>query len=367
MSQKRRHQKQAAPSQPDNGLQPEVIEAAPPPPPPPPKPLPTRPAEAERIGDILRRVRQQRGESLDDIASYICIRPTFLVALENSRYEELPADAYVIGFLRTYANHLGLDGKGAIDLYRREMAGRRRKPQLNMPQPVSEGQAPTAAILVGVTLAALLIYALWYALASSDRATVSRPPSLPASLTTTATPPTLAAVATPPAPAVVTTTPVLSATATLVTATATSLPTVPAPTSTPVATAGIALNATATAASLAATATPANAATATSATKGQTYGDTATRQRVALRVVKESWVLIADRYGNTVFDKILKPGDVYNVPNGKGLTLTTGNGGGIIMSVDGVDMPRLADDNRVVRNIALDPDQAKAKAVTPAD
>jgi hypothetical protein len=55
----------------------------------------------ERIGDSLRAARLNRREDLYPIAEYLRIKPAFLVALENSQYDAFPADAYVIGFLRT--------------------------------------------------------------------------------------------------------------------------------------------------------------------------------------------------------------------------------------------------------------------------
>ena len=58
-------------------------------------------AKAERIGDTLRKARTDKNDDLYLIAEYLCIKPAFLIALENSRYDEFPADAYVIGFLRT--------------------------------------------------------------------------------------------------------------------------------------------------------------------------------------------------------------------------------------------------------------------------
>lgn len=329
-----------------DGIMPQDIPYAPPVSAPAPQPAAaTQPRqttlELERIGDILRRVRERQGESIDSIAATLCIRPNFLVALENSHYEELPADAYVIGFLRSYANHLGLDGKGAIDQYRREMAGRRRKPQLSLPQPITEGRAPTAVILIGGTLAALLVYALWYALATSDRAAVTTPPPLPTvtsdSATTTDTAVSTPAITTPaPTPAAPASAPA-SAPATV--APTTSPPVVTPPPSPPAPTVAV-----------------------PSLPKGQVYGDQSTSSRVTIRCEKESWILIADKNGATIFDHILKPGDVYGVPNAKGLTLTTGNGGGIIMTLDGAALPRFSPDTRVLRNVSLDPEQLRATA-----
>ncbi|NTU77075.1 MAG: helix-turn-helix domain-containing protein [Alphaproteobacteria bacterium] len=317
---------------------------------------PAPPPEMERLGSILRRVREQRGEELGDISDYLRIRPSYLFALENSRYEELPADAYVIGFLRSYANYLGLDGRGAIDQYRREMSGRRKKPLLSMPQPLSEGRAPTVAILIVALVAVLLIYALWYGLASSDRASVTAATPLPqpeSSLTSSAGTDPLASSA--------------------------PLSAAPEAAATPPATAASSVeNASSTPAAASTTETSAPAETKTPETtptetkqktdppkpaeaKGQTYGEKTAQSRVVVRCEKESWVLIADKQGNTVFDKILKPGDVYNVPVSKGLTLTTGNGGGLVLSLDGTELPKIADESRVARAVSLDPDALKTR------
>ena len=133
----------------------------------------------ERIGDVLRQARLDKNDDLYLIADYLRIKPAFLIALENSQYDEFPADAYVIGFLRTYANFLGVDGKDAVDRYRYEMAGRRKKPVLSMPTPVSGGRTPSAVIMVGATIAVLLIYAVWYSISSANRTEVNVQPPLP--------------------------------------------------------------------------------------------------------------------------------------------------------------------------------------------
>ncbi|MGE3623982.1 MAG: helix-turn-helix domain-containing protein [Bdellovibrionales bacterium] len=134
----------------------------------------------ERVGDILRRRRQQRGDELQPIADYLCIRKSFLVALENSDYDALPADAYVVGFLRSYAAYLGFDGTEAVNRYRGEMSGRRRKPALVLPTPIAEGRTPSALVMIGAAIVAVAIYVIWYSFSTSDRALVTAPPSLSA-------------------------------------------------------------------------------------------------------------------------------------------------------------------------------------------
>ena len=63
----------------------------------------------ESIGKNLRQSREQRGLNIDQIARETNISRHYLVALEEDRYEAFPAEPYVIGFLRNYSDHLGLD------------------------------------------------------------------------------------------------------------------------------------------------------------------------------------------------------------------------------------------------------------------
>ncbi len=324
----------------------------------------------ERIGAVLRRMREQRGDDLNYIAEYLCIRPNFLVALENSHYDKLPADAYVIGFLRSYANYLGLDGKEAIDRYRNEMAGRRRKPSLVLPTPITEGRTPSAIIMIGAAIAAILIYALWYGLSSGDRTVVSTPPALPSTtvpesnntLAPTAQP--VASVEQPAAPVATNpepVTPASSVPSSMLSTNAVAL----AP---PPSDSGIMLSGKAPAMGMApaASSTPAVAPAKSDAPKadqqpvptaptGQVFGNTVKDSHVTIRALQSSWVLVTDSRGQTVFDHVMKAGDTYKVPSTPGLSLTTGNGSGIMLSLDGSDLPKLATGaSHVMRNVPLD-------------
>src|SRR3954451_9091788 len=67
------------------------------------------------IGGSLREARLKRGLTPADVQKAIRIRDRYLQALEEERWELLPGDAYVKGFLRTYADYLGLDGTLYVD------------------------------------------------------------------------------------------------------------------------------------------------------------------------------------------------------------------------------------------------------------
>src|SRR6058998_2175159 len=69
------------------------------------------------IGGSLREARLKRNLTPADVQKAIRIRDRYLQALEEERWELLPGDAYVKGFLRTYADYLGLDGQLYVEEY----------------------------------------------------------------------------------------------------------------------------------------------------------------------------------------------------------------------------------------------------------
>ncbi len=72
------------------------------------------------IGERLRNAREARGWSLPDVSELTRIRATFLQALEEEQFDRLPGRTYLKGFLRTYANTLGLDPDELFDAYHLE-------------------------------------------------------------------------------------------------------------------------------------------------------------------------------------------------------------------------------------------------------
>ncbi|MBQ8250394.1 MAG: helix-turn-helix domain-containing protein [Alphaproteobacteria bacterium] len=61
------------------------------------------------LGDVLKNTREEKGLELSEIAQTLCIRESFLQALEEGDYASFPALVYGAGFLRSYASYLGLD------------------------------------------------------------------------------------------------------------------------------------------------------------------------------------------------------------------------------------------------------------------
>ncbi len=77
--------------------------------------------EAEFTGELLRRVRESQGVDIGDISAKTKIAPAHLVALECERYDELPAEVYVRGFVQQLARQLNLDPAQVVKTYVRRM------------------------------------------------------------------------------------------------------------------------------------------------------------------------------------------------------------------------------------------------------
>ncbi|MGE5476818.1 MAG: helix-turn-helix domain-containing protein, partial [Bacteroidales bacterium] len=132
------------------------------------------------VGQTLRTARELTGKSIDEVAEHLRIRQPFLQALEDGRHKDLPGGTYAIGFLRTYAEFLDLDGEEMVRRFRAEAAGElNSRSELVFPSPVSEGRIPGGAVLfLGLVLAGIA-YGGWYFLSSPRSDVAEMVPPLP--------------------------------------------------------------------------------------------------------------------------------------------------------------------------------------------
>jgi hypothetical protein len=72
---------------------------------------------ADGLGEFLRRERELRRISLDDVAERTKISRRYLEAIEEERYDRLPGEAFVRGFIRSYAQSVGLDPEDTLLIY----------------------------------------------------------------------------------------------------------------------------------------------------------------------------------------------------------------------------------------------------------
>ena len=363
------------------------------------------------VAALLRRRREELGRDVATVARQLRIRAVYITAIEDGRLQDLPGTAYAVGFVRAYADYLGLDGNSIVGDYRDELARRSRQNQLIWPvDQVEHKHFPGGIVLVVSLLVAVALYGGWYVASmpggtgidlidqvpefmkkqtsggtpedgeaapeaapeatSGQSGAVTEPAqdstggTTPASAqaaqsSTPATAPTVlpapAAAVSEPASPPVAAEPALAPTAIAPAAVATPEPPVTeeeasasdvTPEPVPLDPAGS--NQTATTAPLANEAViaepPAEAAPV--ATPGK---------RIVLRASKDSWVEIFDAQDAVVLQRILRAGETFAVPDLPGLTMNTGNAGGVVIELDGKARPALGSIGVVKRGVKLDP------------
>ena len=113
------------------------------------------------IGASLREARTRRGLSLDDVTAGLRIRERYVTALEEERWELLPGEAYAKGFLRMYAEFLGLDGSLYVDEYNERVAAHQEEALVPDSLAPSKGKSRLLTrTIVGVVAVAALVAAL---------------------------------------------------------------------------------------------------------------------------------------------------------------------------------------------------------------
>jgi hypothetical protein len=122
------------------------------------------------IGASLREARLRQHLDLRDAEAGTKIRTKYLKALEDEQFDLLPAQTYVRGFLRAYAEWLGLDGQLYVDEFNSRYvveehghghpAIRERRAAPRLPRRRSESNL-VVWVLAGIALVTALIIAAW--------------------------------------------------------------------------------------------------------------------------------------------------------------------------------------------------------------
>lgn len=127
------------------------------------------------VGEILRRTRVYYGLSLEQLQAVLCIRTSYLAAIENGDLENLPGRTYAIGFVRTYAEYLQLDAEQVVWLFKNQYVGNNNRPELYFPATASESKLPSKYIL-GTSLAVFMaLIVSWSVMDDSGQRRVSVP------------------------------------------------------------------------------------------------------------------------------------------------------------------------------------------------
>ncbi len=310
------------------------------------------------VGEILRRTRLHYGQSLADIERVLRIRAGQLEALETGQVERLPGRVYAIGFVRSYSEYLGLDGDRMVHLFKNQTLGGKARPELHFPVPASESKVPDVKIVAGSLAAMLLVVILWFVLQGGSEEESAIPPApSPAQIRADADLNESPAVSFATAPQ--------NNNGTL------NNGVLPDPAGGTGTIGGLQAQESAQLGSgvegagpqtqdAPGAAVPAADADAIAGTEMTGAADANApevkpEKRVLIEVTQRSWVEIRDRNDKVILSRVLEPGNSYYVPaDREGLTLATGNAGGLVISVDGEELPAFGRPGDVRRNIPLD-------------
>src|SRR3954447_21175318 len=110
------------------------------------------------IGNSLREERTRKDLDFPELEQGTKIRAKYLRALEDEQFDTLPSETYVKGFLRTYADYLGLDGQLYVDEYSsRFVIGEEVVRPRRSPQPDARNRRRLERNLVVLVLTAIAI------------------------------------------------------------------------------------------------------------------------------------------------------------------------------------------------------------------
>lgn len=299
----------------------------------------------ETVGQDLRAARLRRGDEIAQVSRALKIRKDHLEALEEDRLEDLPGKTYAIGFVRSYARHLGLDSAQYVERFKQDISGRPEE-QSREPAPIHQDEGrrlPQGWRMIAGVVGLLLVFGVWHLLSSGSEDNQAVPPAPVLAQPRPAAPPQ-------PAPVVV---PAQTATPSPATDNppATS-PATPGPTATPSPAAGLATPATPATTGQNQAAVPAVAPTSGN---GEVFGVQNRGARVVLRARGDTRITVRGVDGTLYLNRDLKAGDTYQVPNTPGLNMATSDAGAVEVVLDGLAMGRAGQQQQVLGRVSLDP------------
>lgn len=111
------------------------------------------------IGAALRAAREFRGLTLQDVADSTRIRQSYIEALEALRLDELPSRPFTIGYVKSYARLLGLDGDAAVDRFKLDAPD--ESEPLRAPVGVRHERDPRLGLILALGVLVVAAIVLW--------------------------------------------------------------------------------------------------------------------------------------------------------------------------------------------------------------
>jgi cytoskeleton protein RodZ len=114
------------------------------------------------FGDNLKREREMRGVSLDEISAATRIATRFLQAIENDQWDQLPGGVFNRGFVRAVAHYLGLDEESIVAEYVLAAGDRPSVPVWTGSPPAVTSEQPWLAWIIATVIIIALLGGGWF-------------------------------------------------------------------------------------------------------------------------------------------------------------------------------------------------------------
>ena len=99
-------------------------------------------------GELLKKSRESKEEKIHQVADILCIGRHYLQAVEDMNKDSLPEQVYTLGFVRSYANYLGLDPQKTVNKFKIEMFGASLDEDLVLPEPIENSTLPAIKLVL---------------------------------------------------------------------------------------------------------------------------------------------------------------------------------------------------------------------------
>jgi len=130
------------------------------------------------VGSLLRQARLAQKGRLPEISENLRINHEHLKALEEDNANGLPGLAYAVGFIRSYADHLGLDAESLIAQYKSQTSGISNG--LDFPVTEDDYELPSFILVSGLLVVLTIVYLFWAFLIDAEEIVMNKTNSISA-------------------------------------------------------------------------------------------------------------------------------------------------------------------------------------------
>ncbi len=116
------------------------------------------------VGYYLKQARESFNLTIEEVSDTIRVRRLYLEAIEEGRYDQLPVTAYAVGFVRIYANFLGLNAARVVEQFRAETGPHQGEVEFEFEQaapPIENHSMPKNIIVIVSVFVAILVLVVY--------------------------------------------------------------------------------------------------------------------------------------------------------------------------------------------------------------